>query len=152
GRGAVEESVLARALLSRVGNDIAASLPPMVPPPAASGGGSGGSTGSGGAAGSTGAAGSGAAGSSSGGTSSNTSSSSSSTTSSMTSNLNGPVHFNLGLQGDNTRVVIYTKRVPRELDPTVMDVNNLPLVCDLRRVTYWLAGGSGAPAGLARQE
>ena len=70
----------------------------------------------------------------------------------MTSNLNGPVHFNLGLQGDNSRVVIYTKRVPREFDPTVMDPNNVPLVSDLRRVTYWLAGGSGAPSGLARQE
>lgn len=159
GREAVEESVLARALLSRVGNDIAASLPPMLPPPAASSGGGSsgssgtGSTGSGGPGGSTGASNNSASGSAATSpTASSTPSSSSSPTTSMTSNLNGPVHFNLGLQGDNTRVVIYTKRVPRELDPTVMDPNSVPLVCDLRRVTYWLAGGSGAPVGLARQE
>jgi prepilin-type N-terminal cleavage/methylation domain-containing protein len=172
GRDAVEEAVLARALLTRIGNDVAASLPPMVPPPSGSSGGGG--SGAGGSGGATGGGASGAGGGTGGSTGANTgstnstgssssssgsgssgassSSNSSSSASAMTSNLNGPVYFNLGLQGDNNRVVIYTKRVPREFDPTVMDPNNVPLVSDLRRVTYWLAGGSGAPGGLARQE
>jgi hypothetical protein len=36
-----------------------------------------------------------------------------------------------------------------------MDATNAnvpPVASDLRRITYWLAGGAGAPLGLARQE
>jgi hypothetical protein len=42
--------------------------------------------------------------------------------------------------------------VPRELNPIPgAETDNQPLVSDLRRVSYWLAGG-GEPIGLARQE
>jgi hypothetical protein len=66
------------------------------------------------------------------------------------------VQFNLGVQGDTNRLTIYVSRVPSELlvtnDPTASGAV-LPTVSDLRRITYWLAGGSGdATAGLARQE
>jgi prepilin-type N-terminal cleavage/methylation domain-containing protein len=152
GREAVEESVLARALLARIGNDIVGHLPAYVAPPSSSSSSSG----------SSGSSGSGSGGSTSSGSSSSTSSSSSGSTSSGTasqpssastsSSLSGPVQFNLGVQGDNSSVAVYIRRVPRELDLAVADPNNPPLVCDLRRISYWLAGGTAQPLGLARQE
>jgi hypothetical protein len=62
------------------------------------------------------------------------------------------VQFNMGVQGDNVSVTVYMRRVPRELALPGTDPNNSPLVCDLRRVSYWLAGGTAEPLGLARQE
>jgi hypothetical protein len=49
--------------------------------------------------------------------------------------------------------MLYISRIPRELNP-IPGADNLdqPLVSDLRRVSYWLAGGSDSPLGLARQE
>jgi hypothetical protein len=64
------------------------------------------------------------------------------------------VQFNHGLQGDANSLMLFTTRLPRELDPTAgtTTMTAPPVVSDLRRVTYWLAGGSSSPRGLARQE
>jgi len=148
GREVVEESVLARALLARIGNDISASLPPLPPPKASSGGSSGGSsTGAGGTPPTSSSAGT-------GGNSSTTQGSSSSTAAPSSNNLTGPVKFNLGVQGDSERLVLYITRLPRELnEPATGEAGANPIVAsDLRRITYWLAGGSSSPLGLGRQE
>jgi hypothetical protein len=49
--------------------------------------------------------------------------------------------------------MLYISRVPRELNPIPgSDTPDQPMgLSDLRRVSYWLAGGS-SPSGLARQE
>jgi hypothetical protein len=66
------------------------------------------------------------------------------------------VRFNLGVQGDATALTVYVSRVPRELytaRPASDDQEeNRLVVSDLRRITYWLAGDSDVPLGLARQE
>lgn len=153
GREAVEEAALVRALLNRMSSDIVASLPPYIPPPPSKAGGNAG----GGSAASSGnnsssSSGSNNSSSSSSGSSSTSSSSSSSTSPTTSSGLNGPFLFNLGLQGNSNSVMLYVSRVPRELtDPLVLNSGNIPVVPDLRRVTYWMAG-SGQPLGLARQE
>jgi prepilin-type N-terminal cleavage/methylation domain-containing protein len=155
GREVVEQSTLARALFAKIDTDIRQSLGPPVPTQTSS------SSGSGAASSSTGASGTSATGASSSTTGSSTSStnsstgsSSSSTTSSTVSGAGiGPVQFNLWVQGDTNWMMIYISRFPRELnlnpgaDPTME-----PLVSDLRRVSYWLAGGGDSPSGLARQE
>jgi hypothetical protein len=63
------------------------------------------------------------------------------------------VQFNLWVQGDTNSVMLYISRVPRELNPIPgADNPDQPMaLSDLRRVSYWLAGGS-SPTGLARQE
>ena len=49
--------------------------------------------------------------------------------------------------------MLYISRVPRELNSIPGNDNTaLPLVSDLRRVSYWVAGGGDDPLGLARQE
>jgi prepilin-type N-terminal cleavage/methylation domain-containing protein len=181
GRDAVDESVLARSVLTRIGNDISSSLPAFVAPPykSAASGGSGGGTGSGtggsgsgsGSAtgGSSGTGGTGATGGSSG---SGSSSSSSSTTGTSTgSSLNATTNsgnlnnlsatsaavgstsivFNLGVQGDNNHLTLFVCRWPREV-VNLPQGTVQPVVGDVRRITYWLAGGSGSGSGLARQE
>jgi Tfp pilus assembly protein PilV len=57
----------------------------------------------------------------------------------------------LGVQGDSETLHLFVSRVPREL---YMNTNSdtLPVVSDLRRISYWLIGGADNPAGLARQE
>jgi hypothetical protein len=72
--------------------------------------------------------------------------------SSITPNATGPVVFNLGLQGDSTHLTVFTTLVPREVFQNPPPSDGLPIVSDLRRVTYWLVGNSGAGQGLARQE
>lgn len=131
GREIVEESVLARSLLARIANDISVSLPPLPPPKASSSGGS-----------------------AAGGTNATTTSGAAPTGGMAASNSTGAVQFNLGVQGDTERLVLFITRLPRELnEPTVGDAGANPIVAsDLRRVTYWLAGGSSSPLGLGRQE
>ncbi|MBL8798421.1 MAG: prepilin-type N-terminal cleavage/methylation domain-containing protein, partial [Planctomycetia bacterium] len=136
GREIVEESVLARSLLARIANDISVSLPPMPPPKASS---SGGSTSGGSATANTNTGATGSAAPTGGMTASSSTSA---------------VQFNLGVQGDTERLVLFITRLPRELnEPTTGDTGANPVVVsDLRRVTYWLAGGSSSPQGLGRQE
>ena len=81
---------------------------------------------------------------------SSTSSSSSTTTDSGTAI---PIILPLGVEGDSETLHLFFSRLPREAlaylnDPT----ETPPVVGDLRRVSYWLAGGDGSPTGLARQE
>ena len=62
------------------------------------------------------------------------------------------MQFNLWVQGDTNWIMLYISRVPRELNPIPgADTDAQPSLSDLRRVSYWLAGGS-TPIGLARQE
>jgi hypothetical protein len=106
-------------------------------------------------------------GSSKTGSTNSSSTSSSSSSSGSTTSVLGPFNFNLGVQGDDTHLVLYVSRVPRELQLGTTGTNGMggntaagsnstdpsaPIVSDLRRVTYWLAGGTGASMGLARQE
>jgi prepilin-type N-terminal cleavage/methylation domain-containing protein len=144
GREVVEESTLARALLARIGNDVAGSLPPVVPRRTKSGSSSSSAPAS---TGSTQGASSTA--SSSASTGSSTQSQETTTTETTSTGLIGPVKFNLGVQGDVNRVMLYLSRVPRELN--VAGGSAAPS-SDLRRVSYWLAGGASEPLGLARQE
>ncbi len=155
GRRLVERTGLSRAIISRIQNDILASLGPVdtqlnsnpyantTTPSSMSGTGSTGSSSS--SSGNSG--GSGGSGSSS---------------------QNAGQMFNLGLQGTSTQLSIYASRVPREalqaLNPNNAAAsgsnnsgsgNGAPAqpnqgVSDLRRITYWLS--SSSPGGLARQE
>ncbi len=162
GRDLVEESLLARALLARIDTDIRLSLGAPAPAspgssnPAGSAAGGGSSSAAGGSgSGSSGTA-SGAAGSTqasgTSSTASGTSSTSNASTASSSSNGAGTVQFNLWVQGDTNWIMLYISRVPRELNPIPgADTDAQPSLSDLRRVSYWLAGGSN-PTGLARQE
>src|SRR5205807_10023827 len=85
-------------------------------------------------------------------TASGTSSTSNASTASSASSGTGTVQFNLCVQGDTNWLMLYISRVPRELNPIPgADSDAQPTLSDLRRVSYWLAGG-GNPVGLARQE
>jgi hypothetical protein len=146
GRDLLEQSLLSRALLTRIDTDIRLSLGPPLPAGSNSSG-AGGSSASSGTAGTSGTSSTGSGGSAN----SNSSATSSATTASAGS---GPVQFNLWVQGDTNWIMLYISRVPRELDPvTGADNADQPLgLSDLRRVSYWLAGGADSPLGLARQE
>jgi type II secretory pathway component PulJ len=72
--------------------------------------------------------------------------------SSLTPNTTGPVVFNLQVQGDSTHLSVYSSLLPREVYQNPPPSDGLPLTSDLRRVDYWLAGGTDSPLGLARQE
>jgi prepilin-type N-terminal cleavage/methylation domain-containing protein len=126
GREAVEQSLLARALLRRMSNDIAPSLGAPLPNNPTSG-----------AAAGAGAGGGGGAGAGAGGAAVNSTSSTSST---------APV---MNLQGDSGRLILWVSRISSDLNPTS---TNQSVTSDLHRITYWLAGGSTSPLGLARQE
>src|SRR5216683_1045191 len=118
GRDAVEQSLLVRALLRRMSNDIGPGLGPTLPTSTPSAGNSGGA-----GATTTGA---------------NNPTSSSSSGSSTTPVLN--------LQGDSGRLILWVSRISADLN----QAQTSPAVSsDLRRITYWLAGG-GSPVGLAR--
>jgi hypothetical protein len=79
------------------------------------------------------------------GSSPGTSSSNPSSSSSSNSSTNSTVVFNLGVYGDSNHLVLTGRSVPRDL--TQAPGSTPSQTSDLRRVTYWLAGG-----GLARQE
>src|SRR5207248_9399089 len=57
----------------------------------------------------------------------------------------GVVTINLGVQGDNTRLILQVSRLPRD----VTGLDGQPPACDMRRITYWLASTG---EGLCRQE
>jgi hypothetical protein len=157
GREVVEQSTLARSLLARIDTDIRQSLGPPMPASTSSG-----SSGSGGASPTMGGGSTGSTATTPSGTSStttvgnNTTDPTSGATSSAgttTTGGTGAVQFNLFVQGDANSIMLYVSRVPRELNPIPSSDNaDQPLVSDLRRVSYWLAGGGDNPLGLARQE
>jgi prepilin-type N-terminal cleavage/methylation domain-containing protein len=123
GRERVDESSLARALLTRIAADVAPALSPIRASAAA--------TGTGGSAA--------------------TASASTSTTDSTTTtaNLNAVTPFNCGVSGDVDRLTMFISRAPGATRGAV-DADNMPNggLPDVRRVTYWRAGD----LGLARQE
>ncbi len=149
GRAIVQQSQVARGVINRVHNDISHNLGPI-------------STytstaltqfqnGTSGASASSSSASSSATGgttSSLNGVSGANSSSSSTSSSSAGAGL-GPVSFNLMVQGDDSTLVLYIARLPRDVtggqdpnDPSVVQA------ADLRRIAYWV----DSDQGLARQE
>jgi type II secretory pathway pseudopilin PulG len=152
GRDVVEQSQLSRALLARIDSDIRLSLGPPVPSASGSSNTGASSTGSGANAASsaTSTATTGANGTSNAST---TGASSSTSAASASSGGTGPVQFNLWVQGDTNWIMLYISRVPRDPNPSSAgDNGGQPSASDLRRVSYWLAGGGDNPLGLARQE
>ena len=147
GREVAEQSQVVRALLTRMGNDIASSLAATPPN---RGGSSGNNPGAGGGANPQ-ATGANQQANATGGNASAQPATASATASGANS-----VVFNQGLQGDAGRVSLYISRVPRELAwgsaNTPAADSQAPVFSDLRRVTYWLAGTADNPLGLARQE
>ncbi|MBI3410661.1 MAG: prepilin-type N-terminal cleavage/methylation domain-containing protein [Planctomycetes bacterium] len=132
GRDVLEEGTLARAILTRMTNDILGHL-----------GENSGSLLPASSSGSTGANSSGGSNSASGSSSSNMSSSSGASSTSTTSSI----QVNLGVRGESNRIILSLSRLPREL---LIKANNQDqqTTADLRRVTYWLLDNGG----LARQE
>jgi hypothetical protein len=70
----------------------------------------------------------------------------------------GPYPFNLGVQGEADRLVLYTSRVPKSAgtptDPNALKGQGGDVQADesdLRRVVYWLVPNSDGNGGLARQ-
>jgi type II secretory pathway pseudopilin PulG len=132
GRALVEQSVLARALLSRIASDITPTLAAIRPSRSGSSGGSQPAD-----------------------TSSTTTATGGTTEAAaadpaMAVTATGAVVFNLNVQGDAGRLIVYVSRVARELTPAAA-ADSPPLVSDLRRITYWLAD-DGMQVGLGRQE
>ncbi len=164
-RDIVQESTLSRALFDRMDNDASLAVDLCDPARYRLGASNTGSS-MAGATADTGASSApstsgGATGTSSsatgttGAAASSTGSGSASSSTSSTSSDGGatPVILPLGVVGDSQTLHLFISRLPREAlaglnDPTATP----PVVGDLRRVSYWLAGGDGSPAGLARQE
>lgn len=140
-REVVEHSALARTLMTRIGSDIRANLGPVPPVRTQQGAGATTATSTTGTAGTT-------------GTTGTTSTTATTTSATQATSLLGPVQFNLGIQGDATRLVLYVSRIhrdPRFRPELAESPDELAPGSDLRRITYWLAGGGDAPLGLARQ-
>jgi Tfp pilus assembly protein PilV len=151
GRNAVEQSTLAQGLMKRVADDISQELAPLVPDTSGASGASGGGAAAAAPAGGASTPASTTAPAASTSPASGTSSGTSSSTAGAGGNISGgPVTFNYMVQGTDSQLTLYVSRFPREV--LGADRTNPPLVSDLRRVTYWLAGGSGSASGLARQE
>jgi hypothetical protein len=134
GRDLVEQSLLVRALLARMANDIRPSIGPALPPSSSS---NASQPASGSSAAST--------------TAPSTAGSTNSTTPAPTTSSSGTPSITLGVQGDSSRLILWVSRVPGDLNFTPNGQAAQPLSSDLRRITYWLAGGNEA-LGLARQE
>jgi hypothetical protein len=136
-------------------NDINASVGPVQPVVTGSSGGSGSGSGgsSGGAMSSGGASGGAGAASGSGGATGSGTGSSSSTPASSTAPAGNAAQIN-SFQGNNEALVVTVSKWPREMDlsPNASPDSEPTGVSDLRRITYWVAGGGGSPLGLARQE
>jgi prepilin-type N-terminal cleavage/methylation domain-containing protein len=143
-RDRVEHSTVVRSVMNRIENDV--SLVVGLSDPAryrrtpSTGGGSGNGTGGGnnntnGTGTGTGT-GTGASSDSSGGT---------------TSGIGDAVTLPLGVMGDSETLHLFVSRFPREAYANA-DSLNATGVSDLRRISYWVVGGSGTPLGLARQE
>jgi prepilin-type N-terminal cleavage/methylation domain-containing protein len=141
-RDVVEESTLARALFARISGDIGQNLGPVLPAPPAS---------AAAPAPITTATNAGNASSNSSATTPSTSSASTATT--VASAGTGAFPINVGIQGDSNRLILTVTRYPRELGGNSLSATaSSPIVSDLRRVGYWLAGSADAPLGLARRE
>jgi type II secretory pathway pseudopilin PulG len=125
GREVSEHSGLARALLARISNDIAHSLTPPAPAFFSSSSNSSSSP----------------AGTSSGSSTPGSSSSSSSVT------ANSTFQFDFGLQGDRSKLTLFSCGLPPEPNPQRKELGG-----DLRFITYWIAQRDQAPMGLARLE
>lgn len=131
GRERIEESALARAILTKIGADVSAALTPIRASAAATGAG-------------------GVAASSSPTSSTSTGSTTAPDTSDPTTgttNLTVVTPFNGGIQGAIDQLVLFTHKVPGtgRLTPEMESAPNGG--SDIRRVTYWLV----PDAGLARQ-
>jgi len=159
GREVVQQGTLARALLARMTSDINASVGPVQPVVTGSSGGSG--SGSGGSAGgamsgggASGGASTGAASGAGGATGSGAVANAGSTPAASSSAPAGNAAQINSFQGNNEALVVTVSKWPRELDlsPNASPDSEPTGVSDLRRITYWVAGGSGSPVGLARQE
>jgi hypothetical protein len=161
-RDVVEQSSLTRVLVGRISNDIRGTLAPQLPKSSGGGGSS-----SGGGNTSTSATGAVASAtttpsrstttsmSAPTGTSGASTAGATSSASTTSSGVTNTVVFNLGVQGDNTTLVLYVTRGPRELYGLIggsPDAVASETVSDLRRISYWLVGDSGSAQGLARQE
>ena len=143
GRETLEDGTLARALLTRIANDILGHLGPVDPkvlpdpqapttttPPAET-------------------------------TTPTTETPPTESTESTESTTSGTddgsaVVFNNGVYGTSSVLVLAVSRVPRELNLSGLlgKGEDAPrqLVSDLRRISYWVAGSQEQPGGLARQE
>jgi prepilin-type N-terminal cleavage/methylation domain-containing protein len=159
GRDLVEQSALGRALLARIASDISPCVGQIDPSrfkssgSSASGGGSTITT-----TGSTSTTTTPASGTSSGTTSSTSTTTTGSTPGSSTTTTSSPTSstFTFSLQGDSSSLTLYVSLLPRDVDqqPGTMAANSAdaaPINSDVRRISYWLAGGSDGQ-GLARQE
>jgi prepilin-type N-terminal cleavage/methylation domain-containing protein len=135
GREVVESTSVARALLDRMGNDVALSLGPVASQTTSAPGQSGAASPTAGSPAATAP------------TTATTSSTPPTTTPAATTS-SSTTNFNLGLQGSSNQLTIYVSRWPREA-MTSSDPNNLNPTpsSDLRRITWWLTD-----QGLARQE
>jgi prepilin-type N-terminal cleavage/methylation domain-containing protein len=134
-RDVVEQGSLVRSLVARLASDMSGNLRAAPQPASGSG-----ATSSGG---------------SSTATSSGDSSTGSTTSTPSATNSGIAVAFNLGVQGDSSRVSLYVSRPVRPPSTTgveAADAELQPGMCDLRRITYWMVLGSGTAGGLARQE
>jgi type II secretory pathway pseudopilin PulG len=161
GRDAIEQATVARSVLQRISDDIRPSLCAIDPSryrPSRNQGGGGSSSGAAAPApsggGNTAGSGNTSGGNAAAANPSGDSSANSGGTT-ATADLSSAVTFNLFVQGTDTALTLYVSRLPREL--TLLrgqetDAGNQPLFSDLRRITWWLAGGPEAPLGLARQE
>lgn len=154
GRDVVEQSLLVRSIIARMGSDVRLCLAPALPPLQSSSGGSSGQSG-GGSGGTSGAGASSTGGGTTGGSSSTSGSGSTSSGSGGSSSGSGgtttalnAIQVNLGVQGDSGRLIVFVSRVPRDL--YAADGSVVP-GSDLRRIGYWLNDSMEA-TGLCRQE
>lgn len=173
GRDMVEQSTLARSLMTRMGDDINLSLGTIDPsryrPRRGQSGGTSGQPSSNSSSGNTNSGGGTTNTNTGGGTNTNTNTNSNTNNSSNSAQTgdtgdttqqtstaqNGVVTFNLFVQGTSDSLTLYVSRYPREFTVNPADPESLNaqlILSDLRRVTYWLAGGIDSPLGLARQE
>jgi len=151
GRDLAEQNALARTVLSRITNDIVANLGPVDPRVVSSAAiqeAAAGATGSSTTDSSSSDTAAATANSGTDKSTTNTASSSSTSSSETEETVSERSLFNLGIQGDETHLVLFTSKVPTELGKTTQ----LGALSDLRRVSWWLAGTADAPLGLARYE
>lgn len=134
GRDLLEQNLLARAVLTRMGNEIKSSLVVPAQPSTTAAAPSTASTAS--------------------ATTASTSTAAPASGSTPGAATGTAVVYNRGLQGDGNRLVIFVSRAPTELYPSPANgATEQPLtgISDLRQISYWLSqGGNGG--GLARRE
>jgi hypothetical protein len=149
GREVIEQSTLARRLITRMASDLTPNL--AAPEPARyrqSNSPPGGAAGQGGA---TPPAGGTTAGT---GTGATTPTATASTPAAATTGGLIQPTFNFTVQGWSDRVIVYATRVPRELlqRPSSPDADPVQVFGDLRRISYWVEPEGSPTAGLHRKE